>query len=500
MFRGGVATYFGIPYAAAPTGINRWQDPKPIDPWVGKRLAIHFAASCFQAPFHIPAALGRLPYTHEYVDVGAISEDCLYLNVWAPKRKNDLLVPVLVWIHGGGFGGGSGSIPIYNGSAIAARGVVVVTINYRVDIFGFFAHPSLTAESPEEKRSGNYGLLDIVAALRWVRDNIASFGGDPAQVTVAGQSAGAAAVMALIQMPRAQKLFSRAIAESGPVLPIREVGMSTAESLGQEFGLKLGATDLASIRAYSAAQLLAAAHAGPPGPTRFQPVIDGLVLRVGFSQSAADKIVSDVPLLIGMNANEAGPTSPLGKFFDPPVLATAANYRAKVSLDFSSLAPEVLRLYPVQKDSETLHMARLLARDRGLAAIIQWGRVQAEHSDSSIYAYLFNHTEPGPFSSQDGAFHTSEVPYVFGTLNAARERGFSVADHEISDTMQRYWINFIRLGNPNGPELNEWPPFLSTSPCFMVLDANFHAQALIDRTKEGLFDAFHELGGDLSIL
>ncbi|HXA36947.1 MAG TPA: carboxylesterase family protein [Steroidobacteraceae bacterium] len=491
--------YLGIPYARPPIGMDRWREPQAAVAWKGTRPADHFGFSCYQAPFKLPASMGRLPFTHEYIDVGPISEDCLYLNVWAPKHLDAGALPVLVWIHGGGFGGGSGSIPIYNGASLAQRGIVVISINYRVDVFGFLAHPELTAESPR-KVSGNYGLLDIVAALRWVRKNIAAFGGDPNRVTVAGQSAGAAAVMALIQMPQAQGLFSRAIAESGPVLPIAARDMRASESLGQELASRLGATHLAAMRALSAAELLAAAHSGPPGPPRFQPSMDGQILRVDLGQPSAEKAVSDVPILTGMNANEAGPRSTLGDFMGPPVPATTVNYVAKIKRDYGAIAPDVLRLYPAQKDSETVEAAQRLARDKGIAAIIHWGNVQMRYSHSPVYTYLFNHTEPGPFSASDGPFHTSEVPYVFGTLDAAPERGFSPVDRRISETMQRYWVNFINSGNPNGAGLNDWPSFTPTDPKFMVLDSSFRAQTLMDDAKMSLFDDFLRQGGALSVL
>jgi para-nitrobenzyl esterase len=360
-----------------------------------------------------PAAFG--PWTLEFLLRGPVSEDCLYLNVWtaaAPRERR----PVLVYIYGGGFNSGSADVPVYDGAALAGKGLVVVTINYRVGAFGFLAHPALTAESAD-RASGNYGLLDQVAALEWVRDNVAAFGGDPRRVTIAGQSAGAMSVFLLTASPRAKGLFHRAIIESGPgalasfgVATSRDVArpLAAAEGEGAAFGEAKGARTAAELRALSASTVLA-----PSGrPVRFGPVVDGALLREGFAPGAG----GDVPTISGMNADE-------GSF--APAYATSDRARARAG---------------------------------GLTSLHRVLEERAAAAHTPAFMYYFDRAIPWPARPEFGAFHTAEVPYVFGTLDAL-PRPWTDVDRRLSETMMGYWVNFAARGDPNGPGLPAWPAF-----------------------------------------
>jgi para-nitrobenzyl esterase len=484
--------YLGIPYAAPPTGENRWREPKPVHPWKEVRATNHFSTSCFQAL----EPNGRPPFTHEYQPQEQTSEDCLYLNVWTPTNARGARLPVLFWIPGGAFSGGSGAVPIYNGTALAAHRVVVVTINYRVGVFGFMAHSELSLESAHHV-SGNYGLLDILAALRWLKRDIRAFGGDPDQVTIAGQSAGAAAVMLLLQMQPARHLFKGAIAESGPaLLPAPFHSLHAAEADGSAVAKRVGAHGLADLRALPAAQLAQTL----PGSLRFTPNLDGWLVHDDTPDGSEHPAVNDVPILAGMNANEAGPASPLGTVHGRRVAATAANYAAKVHRDYGDSAENILHFYPVADDSQTLVVARRLARDRGLAAVTLWAKDHSRNNRSPLYCYLYNYAEPGATSAADGAFHTSEVPYIFQTLDAAPERGFTAADRRFSEKMAEYWTNFVKHGNPNDRELRHWPAFKPSDPKFMVLDPAFEARDVLDSVRLDLFEGYVRRGGRISVL
>ncbi|GJG86668.1 carboxylic ester hydrolase [Gemmatimonadetes bacterium T265] len=427
--RAGGRAYLGVPYAAPPVGPLRWRPPQPAPAWPGMRAADHFAPACVQPG---PAAFG--PWTLEFLLRGPVSEDCLTLNVWtgAGPNRNGAGRPVLVWVHGGGFTGGSGDVPVYDGAALAARGLVVVTLNYRLGALGFLAHPALTAESPEHA-SGDYGLLDQVAALRWVRDNVAAFGGDPARVTVAGQSAGAASVVLLTASPLARGLFQRAVVESGPG-GLAAFGMATtraitrplaeAERDGVAFAAALGAAggrapSLAALRALPASAFVAApgaAGAAAPPRIRFGPVVDGRFLPEPVDAVVAAGRQSDVPTLTGINADEGSASPTYGR-------------------------------------SDTVRL-----RDLGLASLHRVLAERARTARTPAYAYLFDRAIPWPEHPEFGAFHTAEVPYVFGTLDAL-PRPWTAADRRLSATIMAYWVNFVARGDPNGAGLPAWPAF-----------------------------------------
>ena len=438
---GPVTAWLGLPYAAPPVGANRWRAPQPASAWTGVRAADHFAANCQQ---NLSGGLG--PWTSEYEPHGAVSEDCLYLNIWAPPVHSKPL-PVMVWIHGGAFTAGSGSVSIYNGSALAQDGIIVVTINYRVGVYGFLASPDLTREAGT---SGNYGLLDQIAALQWVHDNIAAFGGDPAHVTIAGQSAGAASIHDLMISPLAKGLFQQAIAESGSGLNPGPGDFATAEYHGTALATAAGVTGLDALRQLTPEALAAAAaKSKADGVSQsFAPVIDGRVLP-----SASE--IADVPVLTGMTANEDSYMS----FFAPGIITPEA-YTAEVNNRFGALAADILRLYPA---ATTAASRDALQRDGELAGMDGWATTYGLHAHAPVFAYLWTHAEPGPEAARYGAFHSSEISYVFRTF-AASDRPYSDADHALSDTISHYWVNFVKTGDPNATGLPSWPAYTPAQP------------------------------------
>ncbi len=480
----GVAIYRGIPFAAPPVGPDRWRAPQPFPAWQGVRPATAFGHNCWQSVS--PKGFG--PWTHEYVIQGDISEDCLFLNVWtglnpAPKAEKR---PVLVWVHGGGFNSGSGSIPIYDGAAFARRGIVVVTINYRVGVFGFLAHPELSREAAAGQGT-NFGLLDMVAALQWVRGNIAAFGGDPAQVTIAGQSAGAMAVQELAASPLARGLFQRAIAESG--LPRQIPALGTAEQAGLAFQREKGAASLAALRAMPADALQPAQGANA---VRFGPVADGVLLPAGPWQRR-----NAVPMLAGFVADEASAQGP-ADYGSPD----AAKLSALLKTSYGGAADAFAPLYPAATDPQRAEANRQIRRDRAMAGLYAWSQ---RAGGAPTYAYLFTHVMPGATPAPWGAFHSSEIPYVFQTFGASPERPFTATDQRLSAMLSAYWVNFIATGDPNrGPasgHLPLWPALdAGGTPQLMRLDEHASAQPVLgarqlaltraDLAAGGLLDAF----------
>jgi para-nitrobenzyl esterase len=440
--------YLAIPFARPPVGPLRWRPPEAPAVWNGVRDGSHFSANCYQAP-----ATGFGPFTPEFMADGPVSEDCLYLNVWKPTgpAKN---LPVLVFIHGGGLGGGAGSIPIYNGARLAAKGAVVITINYRLGAFGFLAHPELTAESPR-KTSGNYGLLDTIAALKWVRANVSCFGGDPANVTVSGQSAGAMLVNDLLMSPEAKGLFSAAIAESGTGAGIAAPPLAAAEAVGVEFAGKVGAHSLADLRAAPASTILEFSGAGPPKPGEprrlgFVPTADGKVITANPNNPRAE-ISVDVPFLTGWNRDEGAGLSGMTKSTSP------AQFESAVRGVYGSFAERVLAAYPHANDAEATQSANLLPRELTLASLALWAEARTTTSGQRVYVYQFAHTYPGPDSAEYGAFHTAEVPYIFGVLDQ-QGRPFNDADRAVSEQMQAYWLGFMTTHKPTAPGRPAGPP------------------------------------------
>jgi para-nitrobenzyl esterase len=451
--QGTVAAFLGIPFAAPPVGPDRWRPPKPVKPWQGTRDASHFGASCYQAL--TPEGFG--PWKHEFVVQGEVSEDCLFANVWTPKADSKARLPVFVWIHGGGFTQGSGSVAVYDGRSLAGDGIVVVNFNYRMGVFGFLAHPELTREAGRQSPPGNYGLQDMIAALKWVQANIAAFGGDPNQVTLAGQSAGAMAIHDLLVSPLAAGLFQRAVIHSGLPNIRPSTALAAAEKTGEDFARSRNATSLEALRAVPAADLLGPAT---PEAPRFGPIVDGMLLPDSPEKRVASGQFNDTAVMIGIVADE-------GSAFSP-------SYGAADKSGFT-------------------------ARERGLGALYAWGRDWLAHSKQPVYVYMFAHIEPGPDSARYAAFHSSELPYVFRTLDKSPERHFTAADRTLATVVSAYWVNFAKTGDPNGKGLSSWPRFAASDPRIMRLDVNSTAQPLLPAPKLQAMRDYLAHGGNPSI-
>lgn len=483
----GAESFLGIPFAQPPIGQMRWRAPVPAMAWTGIRDATHAGSACYQAPGE-PWG----PYTSEFLVGPDISEDCLYLNVWRPVGLTEP-APVLVWIHGGGFVGGSGSIPIYKGESLARRGVIVVTINYRLGVFGFLASPELTAESGRQT-SGNYGILDQIAALQWVRDNIAAFGGDPTKVTIAGQSAGAASVGDLMSSPLARGLFHRAIAQSGSGMNVDMPTLSKAEQIGQRMVAKAGVSSLADLRALPAAAILTAALLDPPKPGSLPPIyfapnLDGVVIE-GDPRNAASQIHSPVPLLTGFTADETN---------WQPVVVTSDAFRHAVTIRYGSFAERLLALYPHRSDVDASASMATLSRDRYMASLLLFSRARAANSNQPVFAYLFDYPYPGKASVRPPrAFHTSDVPYVFGTVDQS-ESPLTGADRAMENRMQAIWISFVRSGRPQ-LDGKSWPEVKPSSTAVMGLSSRPGMRAAVSTHER--FEALRDYaasGGTLSM-
>jgi len=485
--QGTVDVFLGVPFAAPPIGRNRWRAPQPAPSWTGLRMADKFAASCQQDV--APAGFG--PWTHEYVVQDAVSEDCLYLNVWTPASRAAQRLPVLFWIHGGGFSQGSGSVPIYDGAALAARGVVVVSINYRLGAFGFLAHPELTEEAGT---SGNYGIQDMVAALEWVQANISAFGGDPRRVTVAGQSAGAASVHDLIACPAAKGLFSLAIAQSGSGMGLPVPTLRTAERDGEQLAIKAGAKSIAELRSLSPDAILKAVKGDSPmAGLRFAPIVDGNVLPHDPNNLQRGTASNDVAVLTGLTADEGSAMTPsYGK-------VTNTELKQRLEKAFGAMSVEANGIYAAADDAQAGEYSKTLVRDRGIAAAYRWAIQWTANTGKPVFLYLFTHTEPGAQAARYGAFHSAEIPYVFQTFDKSPERPFSALDRQLSVTMASYWINFVKTGNPNGAGLPEWPAFDAKSPTLMELGDKPSAQPVLTPQKRKLYDSYVASGGKLGL-
>lgn len=453
-----LTVYKGIPFAAPPVGELRWRPPQPAAKWPAVRKADQFAPGCMQS-------MGGPPPS------GA-SEDCLYLNIWTPAKSPKERVPVLVWIYGGGFNGGATSIPVYGGEKLAKRGVVLVSIAYRVGLFGFFAHPELSAESPRHV-SGNYGLLDMIAALQWIRRNIAAFGGDPKRVTIFGESAGGIAVSMLCASPLAKGLFHGAISQSGgsfgpssrmPVPGENMRVLADAEASGAEFAKAAGAPSLPELRALSAGNLL---EAGRRQRGMAWPIVDGWVIPDDQYKLYEASRFNDTPILVGYNSDE-------GATFFPP--RTPEEYIAGVRKRYGPFADRLLLAYPTATDAVP-KTARDLARDSAFGwHTWVWARLQSKHGKGKAYCYYFDqHPEHPPGSPQAGygSPHGADVPYVFGHLDDMH-RPVTPDDQRISDTMAVYWTNFAKRGDPSGQGVPAWPAFSDASPVVMYFAGTPH--------------------------
>ena len=477
----GIATFRGIAFAAPPVGPLRWKAPRPVAPWAEVRQANAFGPGCVQ----------DMAMAIQMGDRGDLSEDCLYLNVWTPAKRANEKLPVIVWIYGGGFSGGMTSIPLYDGAHFARRGVVFVSIAYRVGPFGFLASPELSKESGHG--SGNYGMLDMIAGLKWVRANVAGFGGDPSRVTLLGHSAGAYAVSMLAASPLARGLFEGVIAESGASFAPARNGdeggsnlpsLALAERAGAKFLAGLGVHDLAAARALPAATIMTAALAGPPDRRpRFWPPLDGYVVPGDQYSLWQTGRFNDTPILIGNNSDEAAS-------FGPPTRVTPADFEAEVRKSYGAKAGELLAAYPHATDADAFRARKQLRRDTEFGwPAYAWAELQARRGKGKAFVYYYDRpTAQNP----DGSGHGLEVGYVFGNL-APRPPFFNLseADHAYSDVMQRYWVNFATKGDPNGPGLPLWPVFAAQEPKVLRFGDEPAAAPLPNVPKLKALDAYY---------
>jgi para-nitrobenzyl esterase len=446
----GITSFKGIPFAAPPVGDLRWKPPQSVVAWQGVRECNEFGPQCPQAPYPQSSMYYSPPQKQ--------SEDCLYLNVWTGGKAGDKR-PVMVWIHGGALTRGAGSTPTYNGTAFAKRGVVLVTINYRLGPLGYLAHPELTAESPNHS-SGNYGVLDQIAALKWVQKNIAAFGGDPRRVTIFGESAGSWSVNALVATPLAKGLFHRAIGESGgqfgPMSYVKEDRnkLQSAEKVGAAFAKAAGADSLKALRAVPADKLIDVFNNDTEGRKfRTSPTVDAYVFPDEIRNLFAKGKHNDVPVLVGSNANEMTTLT-----VPASVPKTVADYRKRVEAQYAEMIKEFDTVYPVRSDDDVA--AAYLGSLRDATFTLQmrtWARLTA-NGKSKAYLYFFSHVPPNPNSKYLGAYHAGEIAYVFNNLNRQNPL-LTEADAKLSDTMMRYWVNFATTGDPNGKGLPQWTAY-----------------------------------------
>ncbi len=432
-----VRVYKGIPFAAPPVGELRWREPRPPSHWEGVRKADEFSPVCMQMQRGPAGASGPAP-----------SEDCLYLNIWTAAKSAAERRPVIVWTYGGGFTGGAGSLAMYDGDALARKGAVVVTYNYRLGIFGFLAHPELTKESGHNA-SGNYAMMDMATVLRWVQKNIANFGGDPKRVTIDGESAGSMLVSAMVGSPQGKGLFQRAIGQSGAWMGINIGKMTTraqAEENGEKMVTALGANSIADLRSKPADELLKNARG------QFAIIVDGWYVPEDLSITYANHKQNDVDVLVGSNHDE-------GTFFSRPgVSVKAEQFSGTAKRRFSDMADAYLKLYPASSDAEAGTSQLAAFRDEFGWAMREWAQLQSERGKAKAYLYYFTHVPPSaPNQPSRGATHTADLAYMFD--NQPPNVMWTDVDKKLADTMSSYWVNFAANGNPNGKGLPEWPAY-----------------------------------------
>ena len=450
---GNVWIFKGVPFAAPPVGDLRWKPPQPPKDWNGVLECKSWPASAMQAkpgPF--------MMWTEEFIaPPEPLSEDCLYLNLWTAAQLPGKKYPVMVWIHGGGFTGGAGSCAVYDGEEMAKQDIVFVTINYRLGVFGFLALPELAAESPM-KVSGNLGFLDQIAALEWIRKNIAAFGGDPNNVTILGQSAGSMSVNALMASPLAKGLFHKAILQSGGLFSNRMMKtMADGEKSGLAFMERAKATNLAELRRMSAEDIQKAASG--MGFGGFGPVQDGKVIPTGLVDYFKAGRQNDVPVMSGWVTGD-------GALFGPP----SGNVESFVKLAkdrYGDKAAEFLKLFPADNSEQCKASQKKLSL---ISFAVMSSHDVALFGKHKAYLYQFSHVPPDkPGFPNYGAFHTSEVPYALHTLHLWN-RPWTPGDLELERIMSGYWANFARTGNPNGKGLPKWQNFDQKSSCVQELD------------------------------
>ena len=493
----GIKTFKGVPFAAPPVDKFRWREPQPVQNWSGIRKADKFGPRAMQLP-----VFGDMNFRSD-----GMHEDCLYLNVWTPAKTGSEKLPVLVYFYGGGFMAGDGSELRYDGESMARKGIVAVTVNYRLGIFGFLSHPELTKESPHHA-SGNYGLLDQSAALQWVQKNIAAFGGDPKKITIAGESAGSFSVSAQMASPLSKNIIAGAIGESGSLLGLSPTAsLKEAEKAGADFGTSIKANSLADLRAMPADQLLkATANAGFG---RFPICVDGYFFPKSPLEIFEKGEQAHVPLLVGWNSQEMVYQMIMGQ--DKPTLD---NYKKTVEKLYGDKSAEAMTVYSASNDEEAEQVATDLASDRFIGfSTWKWSDVQSKTGGKPVYRYLYARPRPQMRSEMGnaraglaggvikdtsankppampparGAVHSAEIEYALGNLSTNRVYDWQPEDYKVSEIMQALFANFIKTGNPNGLGVPEWPA-VDNNKGVQVMHINVDTKAIEDKNgKRYLF-------------
>jgi len=489
--------YLGIPFAQPPVGDLRWKAPQPMKNWTGLKETKKFG----------PRAVQGIVFGDMNARSKGISEDCLYLNIWTPAIRKTTGLPVLVYFYGGGFVAGDGSEPRYDGASMAKKGIVAVTVNYRLNIFGFLAHPELSAEAPY-KASGNYGLLDQTAALRWVKKNISAFGGDPQKVTIAGESAGSIAVSSLMASPLSKDLIAGAIGESGAAInpTMAPVALAEAEKQGIEFATKAGNYTIKQLRGMSTYEIYELYNESKR--FGFPTVIDGYFFPKSLPEIFKAHQQSQIPILVGWNSAEIpGMAFMYGKPY------SEADFVGRVKETYPNNFDEVLAIYPHGSDKEVEQSATALASDRFIAySTWKWFDLQRKNSSQAVYRYLFSKLRP-PLVDQNlasglaggtlkkennqpkmaeliGAPHACEIEYCMGNLGLIKEYAWTADDYKVSETMLNFFANFIKTGNPNGAGLPEWPAAAPNDPTPHVMNINVESK-VVKADNDGRY-LFHD--------
>ncbi|RXK86007.1 carboxylesterase/lipase family protein [Filimonas effusa] len=495
----GVTSFKGVPFAAPPIGALRWKAPQPLPSWAGVRRAYQFAAKPMQ--------------TNVYGDMNSrsngMSEDCLYLNIWMPQAPSKAALPVLVYFYGGGFIAGDASEPRYDGESMARRGIVTVTVNYRLGVFGFLAHPELSAEAPYHA-SGNYGLLDQAAALKWVYENIASFGGDPKRITIAGESAGSISVSAQMASPLSKDLLAGAIGESGSLLgAFPPVSLENGETTGKQFAQLVHAGSLQALREMNADTLLQAAARS--GAYRFSSVVDGYFFPESPKDIYAKGNQASIPLLAGWNNEEMNYRMILGN--EKP---TITNYEKAVRRLYGSDAAAILEVYKAGTDEAVEQVATDLAGDRFISfSTWQWIDVHSKTGAHPVFRYYYTKARPAmtpqmagatpglaggiqktakakPAPASKGAVHSAEIEYAMGNLSTNKVYAWTEDDYKVSKTMQAYFEAFIKNGNPAAPTLPTWLPSTSKKPMVMYIDVDSRLKPAVQENRYELLRRLSE--------
>ena len=493
----GIQTYFGIPFAKPPVGELRWKAPQPLDKWMGVKETKQFSARPMQ----------KIIFGDMNSRSNGLSEDCLYLNVWTPAKRNTINLPVLVYFYGGGFSAGDASEPRYDGESMSKKGIVVVTCNYRLNIFGFLAHPDLSAEAPY-KASGNYGLLDQVAALKWVQKNIAAFGGDPKKVTICGESAGSISVSYQMASPMSKGLIAGAMGESGAGInpTLAPMTLAEAEKKGVDFVKKAGYKGMADMRQLSSRDIYEIFDESKE--FGFPVVVDNYFLPKTLPQIFNAKEQAQVPLLLGWNSAEI----PGGAFMQGQPFKEE-NYVARVKKEYPTDFEEVMKLYPHGSEKEIELSATALAADRFISySTWKWFDLHRNNSSQPVYRYLYSKLRPalvddskasalaGGTVKKDpnapkapeaiGAPHACEIEYCMGNLRLIKEYAWTADDHKVSETMLNFFANFVKTGNPNGDNLPQWSSAKAgdKTPPVMILNTESGQQMAKDDGRYEFLD------------